>query len=131
MRSRLGETVLFALVITAMISTMIVTFGCTSSVDASDEVDGKPVVIDFWRPGCPPCDAMEPIVEQLKEEYGDQVDFKAYNTLEERGKVDKYSIAAVPTFLFINTSGEIVDKVVGQTDIETMRSKIEALLASP
>lgn len=131
MRSRLGRITLFALVISAMISTMIATFGCTSSTDASEEVDGKPVVIDFWRPGCPPCDVMEPIVEQLKEEYGDQVDFKAYNTLEERGKVDKYSIAAVPTFLFINASGEIVDKVVGQTDIETMRSKIEALLASP
>ena len=131
MRSRLGRITLFALVISAMISTMIATFGCTSSTDASEEVDGKPVVIDFWRPGCPPCDVMEPIVEQLKEEYGDQVDFKAYNTLEERGKVDKYSIAAVPTFLFINASGEIVDKVVGQTDIETMRSKIEAMLASP
>ena len=131
MRSRLGRITLFALVISAMISTMIATFGCTSSTDASEEVDGKPVVIDFWRPGCPPCDVMEPIVEQLKEEYGDQVDFKAYNTLEERGKVDQYGIAAVPTFLFINASGEIVDKVVGQTDIETMRSKIEALLASP
>jgi thioredoxin 1 len=113
-----------------MVTTMVVTIGCTSSTDASEEVDGKPVVIDFWRPGCPPCDAMEPVVAQLEEEYGDQVDFKAYNTLEERGKVDKYGIAAVPTFLFINAEGEIVDKVVGQTDIETMRSKIEALLAS-
>jgi thioredoxin 1 len=130
LRLRLGRIALFTLVIIAMISTMVATFGCTSSTDASDETDGKPVLIDFWRPGCPPCDVMEPIVEQLKEEYGDRVDFKAYNTLEERGKVDKYGITAVPTFLFINTDGEIVDKVVGQTDIETMRSKIEALLTS-
>ena len=131
MRQRLGRTALIMLVITAMVLTMVACFGCTSSTDASDETDGKAVVIDFWRPGCPPCDAMEPIVEQLKEEYGDRVDFKAYNTLEERGKVDKYGIAAVPTFLFINAAGEIVDKVVGQTDKETMRRKIEALLASP
>ena len=131
MLSRLGRIALFALVIAAMISTMVATFGCTSSTDASEEVDGKPVFIDFWRPGCPPCDAMEPIVEQLEEEYGDRVDFKAYNTLEERGKVDQYGISAVPTFLFINAAGEIMDKIVGQTDIETMRSKIEALLASP
>jgi ABC-type glycerol-3-phosphate transport system substrate-binding protein len=25
--------------------------GCASGVDASEETDGKPVVIDFWRPG--------------------------------------------------------------------------------
>jgi thioredoxin 1 len=131
LRLQLGRTALIILFITAMILTMIACFGCTSSTDASDETDGKPVIIDFWRPGCPPCDVMEPIVEELKEEYGDQVDFKAYNTLEERGKVDQYGITAVPTFLFINAAGEIVDKVVGQTDIETMRSKIEALLASP
>lgn len=131
MRRQLGRKALIILFIAAMILTMVAYFGCTSSTDAGDETDGKAVVIDFWRPGCPPCDAMEPIVEQLKEEYGDQVDFKAYNTMEERGKVDKYGIAAVPTFLFIDAAGEIVDKVVGQTDIETMRSKIEALLASP
>lgn len=128
---RLRRIALITLVTAAMILTVVSVFGCTSSTDASDETDGKPVLIDFWRPGCPPCDVMEPIVEQLKEEYGDRVDFKAYNTLEERGKVDKYGITAVPTFLFINVTGEIVDKVVGQTDIETMRSKIEALLTSP
>ena len=131
MRLRLWKIALIMLVIATMLFTVVAVFGCTSSTDASDETDGKPVIIDFWRPGCPPCDVMEPIVDELKEEYGDQVDFKAYNTLEERGKVDQYGITAVPTFLFINAAGEIVDKVVGQTDIETMRSKIEALLASP
>ena len=130
MRTRFWRIALFALVIMAMISTMVATISCTSSSDASEEVDGKPVVIDFWRPGCPPCEAMEPVIAQLEEEYGDQVDFKAYNTLEERGKVDKYGVSAVPTFMFINVEGEIVDKVVGQTDIETMRNYIEALLAS-
>lgn len=122
---------LIMLAIAAMTASVASFSGCTSSADAGEEVDGKPVVIDFWRPGCPPCEVMAPIVEQLKEEYGDRIDFKAYNTLEERGKVDKYGISAVPTFLFINDAGEIVDKVVGQTDIDTMRAKIEALLPSP
>jgi thioredoxin 1 len=102
--------------------------GCSSGTTASGEVSGKPVVIDFWSPGCPPCEAMEPLMAQLEEEYGDRVDFKAYNTSEEQGKANEFGIMYVPTFFFIDAEGNIVSKAVGQQSIETMRSKIEALL---
>ena len=65
---------------------------------------------------------------QLEEEYGDRVDFKEYNTMEERGKADKYGMTAVPTFVFISVDGKVVSKVVGQQSLEFMRSKVEALL---
>jgi thioredoxin-related protein len=74
---------------------------------------------------------MEPVMAQEEKEYGDQVDFKTYNKLEERGKADKYGVITVPAFLFVNEQGEIVYKVVGQVDLETMRSRIEALVSSP
>jgi thioredoxin 1 len=105
--------------------------GCASSTDAGEETSGKPVVIDFWRPGCPPCDAMEPVLAQLEEEYGDRVDIVSYNTMEERGKAEKYGITAVPTFIFIDADGTVIYKVVGQQSLGFMRDKIESLLASP
>ena len=71
---------------------------------------------------------MEPVVTNLEEEYGDRVDFKAYNTMEEAGKADSYGIAAVPTFVFITTDGKVASKVVGQQSLEFMRSKVETLL---
>lgn len=71
---------------------------------------------------------MEPVVAQLQEEYGERVDFKSYNTSKERGKADKYGIAAVPTFLFINSNGEIVNKAVGRRDLADMRSYVENII---
>lgn len=121
----------FILLLAALLAAAVPAAGCSFGTDASEETSGKPVIIDFWRPGCQPCEVMEPTMEQLKEEYGDQVEFKAYNTQEERSKSSQYGIEYVPTFLFINEDGVIVDRVVGQVDINVMRESIEELLSNP
>jgi|GEM_PF-592476 thiol-disulfide isomerase/thioredoxin len=72
---------------------------------------------------------MEPVLAQVEKEYGEQVDFKSYNVMEERGKADKYAISAVPTCLFINADGKIVDKVVGQQNLAGMRNYLDNLVS--
>lgn len=67
---------------------------------------------------------------QLKEEYGDRVNFRSYDRLEERGKADEYDIGAVPTFVFLGSDGKMAFKVVGYQSFEIMRDKVETLLAS-
>ncbi len=71
---------------------------------------------------------MEPILAQVESEYGDRIDFISYNGLEEKGKTAKYGVAAYPTFLFVDENGEIVDKVVGQRNLASMRDYIERLI---
>jgi len=71
---------------------------------------------------------MEPVVANLEEEYGERVDFKAYNTMEEEAKADAYGVTAVPTFVFITVDGKVNAKVVGQQILEFMCTKIDALL---
>ncbi len=34
------------------------------------ELDGKPIVINFWFPSCPPCRAELPIFEEVYQDYG-------------------------------------------------------------
>ncbi|OFW56894.1 MAG: hypothetical protein A2W01_00460 [Candidatus Solincola sediminis] len=74
---------------------------------------------------------MEPVLAQVEQEYGDEVDFKSYNSAQERGKADKYGITVVPTLLFINADGEIVKKVVGQQSLANMRTYIDSLVSTP
>ena len=37
--------------------------------------EGKPVLVNFWFPSCPPCKAELPDLQAAYEEYGDQVAF--------------------------------------------------------
>jgi thioredoxin 1 len=71
---------------------------------------------------------MKPVLAQVEEEYGDRVDFISYNILEERAKANKYGITAVPTLLFVDADGEIVNKVVGQRDLASVQGYIESLI---
>jgi thiol-disulfide isomerase/thioredoxin len=73
---------------------------------------------------------MEPVMAQLEEEYGDRVDFLAYNGLQERGKADKYGVMAYPTLVFLDANGKVVSKAVGYQGLDIMRGKVQSLLSS-
>jgi len=45
---RLGIALFLSLVLAAL---MVIAAGCGEGIDAGSEVDGKPVVINFWQPG--------------------------------------------------------------------------------
>lgn len=124
-----NRSIILAASVICIVLLLVTIAGCTSGGEAGGEVAGKPVVIDFWIPRCAPCQQMEPIMEQLQEEYGDRVDFKAYNGMTERGKADQYGVSAYPTFIFISEEGTIEAKVIGQVSMEVMRGNIEALLS--
>jgi len=102
--------------------------GCGKQVAVERETTGKPAVLDFWQPGCPPCDAMEPLLEQLEEEYGGRVDFFSYNVYEAWEEAESYGIRATPTFIFLDTGGKEVSRLLGKQSMDTMRSHIEKAL---
>ena len=56
--------------------------------------NGKTVIVDFWADWCGPCKTIAPILEELKDEYGDKLDIYKVNTEEQKeqskGKVVIY-----------------------------------------
>ena len=67
---------------------------------------GKPVMIDFWATWCGPCKALAPVLEELAAEYGDSIYIYKVNTEEEQELAAAFGIRAIPTLLFIPTSGK-------------------------
>ncbi len=88
---------------------------------------GKPAMVDFWAEWCGPCRMVGPIVEELSEQYKDQVVVAKVDVDNSPETAAQYGIRNIPTILFIK-GGEIVDKQVGAAPKNVLDQKIKALL---
>lgn len=71
-----------------------------------------PVVVDFYATWCPPCRALEPILDRLSESYAGQIKFVKINSDEEPELASRYGVTGLPTLLFIE-NGTTVGQSAG------------------
>jgi thioredoxin len=60
----------------------------------------KPCIIDFYANWCGPCKMVAPILEELSEEYKDQIYIYKVNTEEEEELAAAFGIRSIPSILF-------------------------------
>lgn len=73
---------------------------------------------------------MAPIVDGLKAEYEGTVEFRLYDVekdAEGSELATKFGAQYVPTFVFVNSDGSVAGQVVGESTVEVMREKLDAL----
>jgi len=80
------------------------------SKDAKTEFQEPEIKVTFIELGsvkCIPCKMMQPIMEEIKEEYRGQVEVVFYDvwTSEGRPYAEKYRIRAIPTQVFLDKDG--------------------------
>ena len=73
---------------------------------------GKPVLVDFWAEWCGPCRMIAPILEQISEEYGEQLEIVKLNTDENPETATKYGVLNIP-MLNVYVKGEVAKTIVG------------------
>ena len=71
-----------------------------------------PVVVDFWAPWCKPCEAIEPHLVALAEEWGERARLVRVNIDEEAGLASRYGILSLPTVILFS-GGEARETIYG------------------
>lgn len=72
----------------------------------------KAVLIDFWATWCGPCKMIAPIIEEIAEEFSDEVKVCKVNIDDEPSLATKFGITSIPTLLVIK-NGDVVKTSVG------------------
>jgi len=116
------------------------------------ELRNKPVIVDFWATWCGPCRASMPHLSSMQSRYEKQGLTVVGMSVDDGGQQDvrrfadrlgiKFAIAManddildaygpirqIPTTFFINRKGDIVRRVVGYIDGDTMEDYVKEIL---
>jgi thioredoxin len=91
----------------------------------------KPAIIDFYADWCKPCKMIAPIMEELAQEYKDELYIYKVDTQVERELASVFGIRSIPAVLFIPMEGK-PQMSTGALPKETFKQVIDDfLLKSP
>jgi len=86
-----------------------------------------PVLVDCWAPWCGPCKSVAPVLEALAKKYQTRIKIVKVN-MDENTKVgSRFSIASVPTMLFVK-SGRVTETLVGALPKEQIEAAIDRII---
>ena len=71
-----------------------------------------PVLVDFWAEWCGPCHAVEPVLNKIVEERGDELRLVKVNIDEEQELASRYGVMSIPTVILFR-DGEPSAAVIG------------------
>lgn len=129
----------------------IALFNLEGQTVALDTLKGKPVVINLWASWCPPCQREMPALQEAQKQHGNVV-FVFANQGETAKAVHEYigskhltlenvlldqtgsiamhvSAAGLPTTLFFDKHGELVDTRMGEVSQGSLAQRIKQLQA--
>lgn len=105
--------------------------------DKDSEQTGDPylseneyAVLDLGSKNCNPCDRLQVVMEDLRNEYGDKIDFKTFDivyTTEGSEVANHYKVNIMPTLLFLNKDGREIKRVIGYHSQEQIKEILQEL----
>ena len=85
------------------------------------------VLIDFYADWCGPCRMLAPIVEELAQEMSGKMTVAKVDTDQSVSVAAKFEVTSIPTLILFK-NGEVVKRVVGLKDLDSLRKMVNEAL---
>jgi len=86
-----------------------------------------PVLVDFWAEWCAPCRVIEPMVDELAQQYSGKLKIGKMDVDQNPQSSMNYGIRSIPTLLFFK-EGKAVDQLLGAVPKNQIEEKITELI---
>lgn len=100
----------------------------TSSNFKTEVIDSdEPILIDFWAPWCGPCRSMNPVVEDIADEYEGKLRVGKVNIDEETAITAAFQVMSVPTFVIMKGQ-DVLAAQIGAMPKSELKAMIDRAL---
>jgi thioredoxin 1 len=89
--------------------------------------EARPALYEFGAGYCASCKEMEKVMADLQASHGEQVEFRMVYLDQEKPLFQQYKIMLIPTQVFLDASGQEVDRHVGALTKEEVLQKLKKL----
>lgn len=86
------------------------------------------VLVDFYADWCGPCQAIQPVLEQLSEELEDRAMITKVNVDENQELAGIFNVRSIPTMILFK-DGEPADMLVGMQPKSEIEKRIHSLVS--
>jgi thioredoxin 1 len=86
---------------------------------------GKPALYEFGARYCVSCKEMAKIMAELQAQYGDQLEVRMVYADQDKDLFLKYKVVLIPTQIFLDASGQEVERHMGALSKEEVIKKLQ------
>ena len=86
-----------------------------------------PTVVDVGAEWCSPCKMMDPIVDEIKDEYGNQINIVKIDVNKDGDLANQLGVLSIPTFLFYK-NGEVKQRFTGAIAKNIFKQRINEFI---
>jgi len=92
------------------------------------EKSDKPVMVDFWGPGCPPCVQLSLLIDRLANQFAGKVKVGKLNVYDSPDVASKFGITSIPRVFFFNGGDKPKRSIIGLTSEAEMVKIVNSVL---